>query len=77
MKKLAKAMTSRGWSIPKCAQETGLGDQQIRNLVRYGANTRDTLPSQIKATTLVALLEHFPELDMDDFVPGTQLSVRT
>jgi len=75
MKKLAKALRDREMSITDACKATGLGDQQIRNLVRKG-QTRQTLPSSVKAGTMVRLLEVFDELDLDDFLPGTVLSVR-
>lgn len=75
MQKLTTALRKRGWSITDACKATGLGDQQIRNLVRKG-QTRPTLPSSVKAATMVTLLETFDELDVADFMPGTALSVR-
>ncbi len=76
MQILTRARARKGWSLTRAAQETGLSEQQIRNLERIG-ETRDTLPSQITAMTMVVLLETFPELDLLHFVPGTKLSVRS
>lgn len=75
MKALTDARRKRGWSLTKAAKELGVSEQQIRNLERIG-HTRDTLPSRISVMTAVLLMETFPELDLQDFVPGTKLRLK-
>lgn len=46
-----------------------MAPQSLNNLARIGFVTRDTLPGEIKASTMVRLLEIFPSLEIADFVP--------
>jgi hypothetical protein len=75
MEKLMNAIDSRGWTLYRASVATGIPSQSIRNLVGVGS-TRDTHPRQVSVDTAVRLLETFHELDLDDFVPGSKVSVR-
>lgn len=72
MKALEVAMDKRGWSITQTSLVTGVTDQSIRNLLRNG-ETRQTIPSNVTAFTMLRLLEAFPSLELSDFLAGTPL----
>jgi hypothetical protein len=74
MKALEVAMEKKGWTIKQTSLITGVTDQSIRNLLRRG-ETRETIPANVTAFTMVRLLEAFPSLDCDDFVAGTSVRV--
>lgn len=72
MKALEIAMDKRGWSIQQTALITGVTDQSIRNLLRIG-ETRQTIPANVTAFTMLRLCEAFPTLELQDFLAGTTL----
>lgn len=76
MKSLTRERKKLGWSLTKAHQETGLSEQQLRNLERIG-HTRDTEPAKVTIATAVTLMETFRGLDLSDFVRGTHLTVRS
>ncbi len=76
MKKLERARKARGWSIQETARRAGVSWQSLKNLETENGDTRPGDPDKATGATMVALLEVFhPELKLQDFVPGTLLSV--
>ncbi len=67
-------MASKGWTIEQTSLVTGVTRQSLRNLVRRG-ETRHTVPANVTAFTMLRLLEAFPTLDCEDFLPGTSIRV--
>ena len=76
MKALTRERKKLGMSFTAAHRETGLSEQQIRNLEQIG-HTRETDPSKVTVATAVVLMETFRGLDLTDFVRGTHLTVRS
>ena len=76
MEALTRERERKGWSFTRTAKETGLTEQQLRNLERAGKYTRATEPYRVTVATAVTLMETFPGLDLVDFVEDSHLSVR-
>lgn len=76
MKALTRERKKLGWTLTRAHHETGLSEQQLRNLEQIG-HTRETDPAKVTVATAVTLMETFRGLDMSDFIRGTHLTVRS
>ena len=72
-----KARTARKWSLTAAANRMeGVSEQQLRNLEGIGA-TRDTDPSHVRIATALEIVRiYWPDVDLDVFVPATDLGTK-
>ena len=75
LKKMALLRQEGALTITWLAQKSGLGPQSLRNLERSGHVTRQTDPGEIKANSMIKLLEIFPQLELSDF-SETEMKLR-
>lgn len=67
----------KSWSFTAAANHmAGVSEQQLRNLEGIGA-TRDTDPGHIRVATALEIVRvYWPDVDLEDFVLGTDLAAK-
>ena len=76
MKKLRDAMKKRKLSVADLVRLSGLSDQSVRNLLALKGATRNTVPLRVTAYTMVRILEIFPDITVQDFIPGARVFIK-
>lgn len=75
MDAMVKALKKRGWSFHKLHVETGLSEQVLRNIAKVGAS-HETDTSRVNLSTFAKIAAAlYPDLDIDDFIPRSELTV--
>jgi len=75
MGKLEQARKARGWSANRAGREAGLGARAAGVVLKAERAEEQDPPrlAHLEVRTAVRLLEVYPELDLEDFVPDTTL----